>query len=162
MDLGQFTETRLLVPRLLSDRQASALRELTKRLEVTGRIDSADAFYGAVLRREELVPTMVGNGLVFPHARGEAVRSFSVAIGLSSSGIPWGDKRQFLARAVILFAVPLSDSPLYLRALSAVSGFFMDPTAYSTFEECSQPEQMLEILRTIGLPAGASRERLGE
>ena len=46
--LGQFTETRLLLPRLLSTRQEGVIQELAKRLETTGRIPKATVFTDAV------------------------------------------------------------------------------------------------------------------
>ena len=35
---GEFTESKLLVPRLLSNNQLGAIQELTKRLQATGRV----------------------------------------------------------------------------------------------------------------------------
>jgi hypothetical protein len=38
MTLAQFTGPKLLIPRLLSDRQEGAIQELTKRLEATAAL----------------------------------------------------------------------------------------------------------------------------
>lgn len=69
MTLGQFTEPRLLIPRLLSDRQDGAIQELAKRLEATGRIQNASAFLEAVLKRENELPNVCRRG------RGGAARA---------------------------------------------------------------------------------------
>jgi 2-O-A-mannosyl-D-glycerate-specific PTS system IIC component len=94
MTLGQFTELKLLVPRLLSDQQDVAIRELVRRLEATARIQGATAFLEAALKCESHSPTFVGEGVAVPQVRGAAVQRLSLAIGLSSGGIPWGDCQQ--------------------------------------------------------------------
>jgi PTS system fructose-specific IIC component len=141
----------------LSERQEDGIRELTKRLAATGRIDSAEGFSDAVLRREEALPTIAENGTVFPHARGQAVRSFSLAIGLSSDGVPWGERRESLAHAIFLSAVPLSDSGLYLSVLSTLSSFLSDELAAQRFRACSQPEEMLRLLNSVHIISRSHR-----
>jgi len=59
LTLGQFSEPRLLIPRLLSDCQDGAIRELAKRLEATSRINHVPAFLEAVLNREAEFPTFI-------------------------------------------------------------------------------------------------------
>jgi len=146
MTLGQFTETKLLVPRLLSTNQISALKELIKRLQLAGRIEDALAFFQAVLEREYMLNTAPEKGLAFPHARGRGANSLSFAVGLSAEGIPWGPQKGSVVRVIFLLAVPLSETQLYLNLLSKLSRFGQDEQLLSSLMECTQPEQMYKIL----------------
>lgn len=151
MTLGQFTEPKLLIPRLLSDRQEGAIHELTKRLEVTERIQNAPAFLEAVLKRESELPTFIGEGVAVPHVRGGAVNTLSVAVGLSAAGIPWGLDRRRIAKVVFLFAVPLTEAHTYLSLLSGLSTLINDDMAFTALKRATQPEDMHSVLRAIRL-----------
>jgi PTS system fructose-specific IIA component len=159
MTLGQFTEPKLLIPRLLGDRREGVIHELTKRLESTGRVESAAGLAETILKREEALPTMAENGIVFPHARGQAVRTFSLGVGLSSPGVRWGAGRNDFVRSVFLCAVPLSDSHLYLSVLSTLSTFLLDDLAFRRFSACSQPEEMFQMLNSIHVISRSHRTR---
>ena len=150
MTLGQFTEAKLLIPRLLSDRRDGAIQELTKRLEGTGRIENAPGFLEAVLKRETEMPTMV-EGVAVPHVRGAAVQNLSIAVGLSAAGIPWGRDKRRAAHMVFLFAVPLSDAATYLSLLSGLSSLIQDEIAFTALKRATQPEEMLMVLNAVRL-----------
>src|SRR5688572_7486592 len=107
MTLAQFTEPKLLLPRLRSDQRDAAIAELSQRLESTKRIENASAFLQSVLEHESLA-SAVFDGVAFPLARGRAVKEISFAIGLSQQGIRWGTARSSLVHTIVLCAVPLS------------------------------------------------------
>ena len=92
MTLAQFTEPKLLVPRLLSNHRESAIIELSRRLESAGRIENADSFVDAAMDHESIA-SAVFDGVTFPLARGRAVKELSFAAGLSRQGIRWGAGR---------------------------------------------------------------------
>lgn len=151
MTLGQFTETKLLVPRLVSGHQDGAIHELTRRLEATGRITNAPAFLEAVLKRERELPTFVGDGVAVPHVRGGAVAKLSMAVGLAAAGIPWGSSQRHDARMVVLFAVPLLEAQTYLTLLSGLSSLIQDETALAAVQRARQPDEMLSVFNATHL-----------
>jgi len=161
MNLGQFTEPKLLIPRLLSDRQEGAIRELTKRLEASGRIRNAPGFVEAVLKPETELPTFI-EGVALPHARGAAVQRLSLAVGLSTVGIPWaGNKGRGTAHAIFLFAVPLTEGQVYLRVLSGLFGLIQDEPTLAALMRTIRQEEMFNIMKTVRMvrsdcPAPAS------
>jgi mannitol/fructose-specific phosphotransferase system IIA component (Ntr-type) len=148
MTLGLFTEPKLLIPRLLSDRQDVALQELTGRLEATQRIQNTPAFLEAVLKRETEMPTLL-ECVAVPHVRGGAVEKLSLAVGLSATGIPWGWDKCRRARAVFLFAVPWAEAQTYLSLLSGLSRLVQDKMAFAALRGATQPEEMLSVLHAI-------------
>lgn len=151
ISLADFTETKLLTPCLLSDRQDNAIWELTQRLSTLDRIHNAPAFAEAVRRREAELPTFVGDGVVVPHARGGAVRRLSMAVGLSTTGIPWGKNSGQTAHVVFLFAVPLTGTQTYLRLLAGVADLLRNELGLAGLRRATQPEEMLGILRAVCL-----------
>ena len=148
MNLGQFTEAKLLVPRLLSEWRDSAISELSLCLEGAQRIESASTFTRAVLDHEALV-SAVFDEAALPLARGRTVRELSFALGLSPQGVRWGTSKTPLIHTVILFAVPLSEDQRYLSLLSTMSSFLKDEVAFSALRHCLQPEEMLTVLNHV-------------
>lgn len=155
MTLGQFTETKLLVPRLLSTDQMGAIKELTKRLFLGGRIGDSLEFFQAVVEREYMLHSTPEREVVFPHARGHGVNSLSFAVGLSAKGVPWGSPRSPLAKVVVLLAVPLSETQIYLNLLSSLSRFAQEESWLSGLCQCRQPEEMFTLLNSIVPPSNA-------
>ncbi|MBI4664046.1 MAG: PTS sugar transporter subunit IIA [Verrucomicrobia bacterium] len=152
MHLGQFTEPKLLIPRLLSRRPDGAIRELALRLEAAARIRSASLFLEALLKRESEAPTFVAQSVAVPHLRGGAVNRLSFAVGLSSSGIPWGRNGRPVATVVFLIAVPLTEAATYLSMLSGLSSLIQDEFAFKSLRRATQPEQMQDALNGVRLP----------
>jgi mannitol/fructose-specific phosphotransferase system IIA component (Ntr-type) len=146
MNLGQFTEPKLLVPRLLSEWRDSAISELSQRLESAGRVENATAFTHAVLDHESLV-SGVFDEVAFPLARGRAVKELSFALGLSREGVRWGTGRTPIVHAIILFAVPLTEGQRYLSLVLTLSSFLKDEMAFSALRRCTQPAEMLTVLK---------------
>lgn len=150
MTVGQFTEPVLLVPRLLSDTQASAIQELAKRLYRAERIEDADGFCAPVMERELGAPTLIGNGVAMPHARGAGVTSLSLAVGISDAGIPWPE-RDSMVHVVFLSAIPFSQTQTYLSLLMGLSRLVQDESAFESLKNAARTEQMIEILNSISL-----------
>ena len=148
MNLGQFTESRLLVPCLLSEWRDGAISELSQRLENAGRIENASAFTRAVLDHESLV-SAVFDKVAFPLARGKAVKELSFALGLSQQGIRWGAGRKPVVHTVILFAVPLPEGERYLSLVLTISSFLKDEMAFAALRRCAQPEEMWTVLQHV-------------
>jgi mannitol/fructose-specific phosphotransferase system IIA component (Ntr-type) len=150
MTFGQFTEPDLLVPKLAGDGQEAALRELTRRLESTGRIQNAPAFLTAALARESQQPIFVGPGVVVPHVRSSDALKLSMAVGLAGEGVPWG--RHGIAKVIFLFAVPSKEAGTYLLLLSGLSRLMRDEAAFAALKKGTQPGEMWRVLDEICLP----------
>lgn len=148
MTLAQFTEPKLLVPRLLSERQEDVICELATRLQSAERITNAGRFAQALLAGETL-PVAVLDSVAFPHLRGGAVKKLSLAIGLSQPGIRWGRGRSPIVHLAALFAVPLSEEQTYLSLVVAFSSFIKDESAFSELRQCVRPEAMLSVLDRV-------------
>ena len=150
MTLAQFTEPKLLVPRLLSNHRESAIIELSRRLESAGRIENADSFVDAALDHESIA-SAVFDGVTFPLARGRAVKELSFAAGLSRQGVRWGVGRSPVIHTVVLFAVSLSETRTYLSLVLTFSSFIKDEMAFTAFARATQPEEMFTVLKAVRL-----------
>jgi len=146
---AQYTDLRLLVPRLLSADQSGAIKELARRLQSAGRIEDASAFLRAVMERESMLQFPAESGVVFPHARGSGIITLSFAVGLAPHGIAWGDVKGACARVVFLLAIPLSETQSYLDLLARLAALCQNGQLLASLRESVRPEQMLAVLNSV-------------
>ena len=81
-----------VIPRLRSRKPENAIREVIDVLasDVSGRkFDKPEAFLEQVLAREQTHPSVVENGVAFPHARTDLVDEIVIGVGRSRAGIPF-------------------------------------------------------------------------
>src|SRR6266542_2442578 len=102
ISLDDLLDEKNVTLRLRSRKAANALREIVQLLAANGKIDNTKDFLEQVLAREQAHPSVVENGVVFPHARTDLVDEIVIGIGRSRAGIPIGADQQ---RAQLLFVI---------------------------------------------------------
>lgn len=138
----------LMIPELAADSKIPAIKELVDRLHEHDVVDDKLAFLQAVLERETLQSTVIGDGEVaLPHARGRMVRSLGMALGRAKTpiGFPSGDDRHEVA-LICLIAVPADAPGLYLKLLSALARAFQDAAFRAELGKAESAERMQQML----------------
>src|SRR6059058_3007133 len=105
ISLADLLDEKNVILQLRSRKPANALREIVQLLALNGKIDNAKDFFDQVLAREQAHPSVVENGVAFPHARTDLVDEIVIGIGRSRAGIPVGADRQ-RARLIFVIGVP--------------------------------------------------------
>ena len=100
--LADLLDEKDVILRLRSRKPANAIREIVQLLAHTDKIDKPEAFLEQVLTREEAHPSVVENGVAFPHARTDLVGQIVLGIGRSRAGIPFGQNGD---RACLIFVI---------------------------------------------------------
>ncbi|MEG3132861.1 PRD domain-containing protein [Rouxiella sp. T17] len=85
--------------------QAQLFRKVCTQLEEEGYVD--EQFYPSVVEREEIVSTMLGEGIALPHSLGLLAKKTVVITVLSPHGIKWGDGET--AHVIFLLAISKAD-----------------------------------------------------
>jgi mannitol/fructose-specific phosphotransferase system IIA component (Ntr-type) len=146
--LADLLHERQVILRLRSRKPANAIREIVDVLasDISGRkIDKPEAFLEQVLAREQTHPSVVENGVVFPHARTDLVDEILIGIGRSRAGIPFGENQQ-RARLIFVIGVPerlLSD---YLVCVGTLARLVKDETTRSRLLAAETPHEFIEAL----------------
>jgi mannitol/fructose-specific phosphotransferase system IIA component (Ntr-type) len=137
-----------VILRLRSRKPANAIREIVDVLasDRSGRkIAKPEAFLEQVLAREQTHPSVVENGVAFPHARTDLVEEIVIGIGRSRAGIPFGENQQ-RARLIFVIGVPerlLSD---YLVCVGTLARLVKDETIRSRLVNADTPHEFIEAL----------------
>ena len=143
--LADLLDEKQVILRLRSRKPANAAREIIQLLAANGKIDDADEFLEQVLAREQVHPSTVENGVVFPHARTDLVDQITLGIGRSRAGIPFG-KNGLRARLIFVIGVPQQLVNDYLICVGTLARLVRDDAIHSTLLGAETAREFLDAL----------------
>ena len=140
------TEQQVIL-RLRSRKPANAIREVVDALasDISGKIAKPEAFLEQVFTREQTHPSVVENGVVFPHARTDLVDEIVIGVGRSRAGIPFGENQQ---RAHLIFVIGVPERMLsdYLVCVGTLARLGKDEAIRSRLLNAETPREFIEAL----------------
>jgi mannitol/fructose-specific phosphotransferase system IIA component (Ntr-type) len=141
------TEQQVIL-RLRSRKSVNAIREIVDVLasDISGRkIAKPEAFLEVVLAREQVHPSMVEDGVVFPHARTDLVDEIVLGVGRSRAGIPFGENQQ---RAHLIFVIGVPERLLsdYLVCVGTLARMVKDETIRSRLLNAETSREFIDAL----------------
>jgi mannitol/fructose-specific phosphotransferase system IIA component (Ntr-type) len=146
--LSDLLDERQVALRLRSRKVPNALREIVQLLAHNRKINDAEKFLEQVLAREREHPSVVENGVAFPHARTDLVDEIVIGIGRSRAGIPIGtDHRR--ARLIFVIGVPERLVNDYLICVGTLARLVRDDTTRSRLLHAQTPQEFIEALTPI-------------
>jgi mannitol/fructose-specific phosphotransferase system IIA component (Ntr-type) len=151
--LADLLHEQQVILRLRSRKPANAIREIVDVLasDISGRkIDKPEAFLEQVLAREQTHPSMVENGVAFPHARTDLVDEILIGVGRSRAGISFGENQQ---RAHLIFVIGVPERLLsdYLVCVGTLARLVKDETTRSRLLNAETPHEFIEALTAESL-----------
>ncbi len=143
--LADLLDEKQVILRLRSRKPANALHEIVQLLAENGKIDQREKFLEQVLAREEAHPSVVENGVSFPHARTDLVDKIILGIGRSRAGIPFGENR-VRAQLIFVIGVPQQLVNDYLICVGTLARLVKDDAVRSTLLHAETPHDFLDAL----------------
>jgi mannitol/fructose-specific phosphotransferase system IIA component (Ntr-type) len=145
--LADLLDEKHVTLQLRSRKAANALREIVQLLALNGKIDNAEKFLEEVLVREQAHPSVVENGVAFPHARTDLVDQIVIGIGRSRAGIPFGENA-LRARLIFVIGVPERLVNDYLICLGTLARLVKDDAIRAALLRAQTPREFLDALTT--------------
>ena len=143
--LSDLLDERHVALRLRSRKLPNALREIVQLLAQNRKINDAENFLQQVLAREREHPSVVENGVAFPHARTDLVDEIVIGIGRSRAGIAIGvDQRR--ARLIFVISVPERLVNDYLVCVGTLARLVRDDTTRSRLLDAETPREFIDAL----------------
>jgi mannitol/fructose-specific phosphotransferase system IIA component (Ntr-type) len=128
--LADLLDEQQVILRLRSRKPKNAIREIVHILAHTGKVANHDDFLEKVITREQTHPSVVENGVAFPHARTDLVDEIVIGVGRSRAGISFGENQQ---RAHLIFVIGVPERLLsdYLVTVGTLARLVKDATIRS-------------------------------
>ncbi len=111
------------IHRLQAVGSEAVVRELSQTIAETAKITEAE-LTTAVLEREQVMPTGIGDGIAVPHARLARLEKPLVAIGLSENGVDFNAPDGNPARLICLILTPIQDNGAQIEILADLAAVF--------------------------------------
>jgi mannitol/fructose-specific phosphotransferase system IIA component (Ntr-type) len=143
--LSELLDEKQVILRLRSRKLPNALREIIQVLAQNGKIDDAETFLEEVLVREQAHPSVVENGVAFPHARTDLVDEIVIGIGRSRAGIPIGTDQQ-RARLIFVIGVPERLLNDYLICVGMLVRLVKNDAIRSRLLQAETPREFIDRL----------------
>ena len=139
-----------VILRLHSRKPANAIREIVQLVAHTGKIAKPEAFLEQVLARERTHPSVVENGVAFPHARTDLVDEIVIGVGRSRAGISFNENQP---RAHLIFVIGVPERLLsdYLVCVGTLARLAQNETIRSRLLSAETPREFVDAL-TVEMP----------
>lgn len=151
--ISRFSSPSLMIPRLSGSKRNEVIRELTDAMHTSGFVDNSDKLYEEALRRETIMSTAVDHGLAFPHVRGIEGGALTLAMGMSSEGIPFDEDNKTLTHLVFFIVIPTAANAFYLKLLAGLTDVLRKAENREKLMAEEEPEKLWKTLIKVTRPA---------
>ncbi|GMT42696.1 MAG: PTS fructose transporter subunit IIA [bacterium] len=131
---------------LNSTDKKGAIRELVEKLYECKAIPQKDTIEKALLDRERLGSTGIGNQVAIPHAKCDNIGDLVAAFGKSESGVEFDALDRKKVHYVFLLLAPKGEAGKHLKALARISRLVRIDGFCSKLKSLSTEEDILEAL----------------
>ena len=120
--IARFSAATLMIPNMAAKTRDDAILELANAMQDARFVDDAGKLVTAAIERENILSTVMENGLAFPHVRGVEGGGLTLALGTSHDGIRFDDDH--VANIICFLTIPTAVSAFYLRLVGGLAETF--------------------------------------
>ncbi len=148
MKLSEFLVSEAILVDLQATSREEAVREMVQSLHEADQIrqDEVDNVVRAIIRREELGTTGIGNGVAVPHTRHQTVDRLIGTVALSRHGVEFKAQDGEPVDILFLLISPPQLPRDHLRALSRISDLLRDQSFADYLRRAQTREQVLGLI----------------
>ena len=145
MDLTRLSPPAHFTVNLSATNREDAIRQTMQPLIDLGIVSDADSYLERVLKREDQITTVIGNGVAVPHARSTHASRLGLAIGILDEPMQFSDDPEDEpVQVLFLIAIPSFAPVSHMSLLQHLASFVRYP-------------KMVAKLITSKTPAAASK-----
>ena len=127
--------------------QSGALRELVDLFGSNPSVHDLNGFHEALLSREKVNSTVVGNGVAFPHARTDHVDKIVLAVGRSAEGVKFENSEE-LVHLIFVIGTPKAMIGDYLVCIGSLARFVKSKEICRRLMEVKTPAEFVALLKS--------------
>src|SRR3990167_8493066 len=147
MKIMDFLDKKALTVNLKATDKEGVIRELADLLVKAGDIKNKDELVKALLARESLGSTGIGQGIGIPHAKSSMVKDVVSAFGLSQKGVNFDSLDGEPAHIFFLLVAPEESAGPHLKALARISRMLKDKYFRELLRKAKDEKEILRIIQ---------------
>jgi len=124
-----------------------ALIELVDLLAEVKEIGDKKSIVKALIERESLGSTGIGQGIAIPHGKTERVDDIVAILGISRKGVDFEALDGEPVYIFFLLVAPKDNAGPHLKALAQISRLLRDSYFCELLKRCKMPDEIYELIR---------------
>jgi len=148
MQIMDFLSKKAIITDIKSTRKEDVIKEMVDILIEAGDVEkrNRNKLIDALMSREALGSTAIGQGIAIPHAKCDCVNKLIAAFGLSKKGVDFDSLDGELAYIFFLLVAPQDSAGPHLKALARISRLLKDKYFRDTLRACIDEKSVIKII----------------
>lgn len=148
MQIMDFLSKKAIVTDIKSTKKDEVIKELVEALINAGEIEKRyrNKLIDALMTREALGSTAIGQGVAIPHAKSDCVNKLVAAFGLSRKGVDFDSLDGEPAYVFFLLIAPQDSAGPHLKALARISRLLKDKYFRDSLRACTDEKSIIKII----------------
>lgn len=148
MKITDFLSTKAIITDIKSIKKEEVIKELVDSLINASDIDkrNRNKLIDALMARESLGSTAIGQGVAIPHAKCDCVDKLVAAFGISRRGVDFDSLDGEPAHIFFLLVAPQDSAGPHLKALARISRLLKDKYFRDSLRNCQDDKSVIDII----------------
>ncbi|MBU3958728.1 MAG: PTS sugar transporter subunit IIA [Candidatus Omnitrophica bacterium] len=148
MKITDFLSKKAIATDIKSTKKSEVIKELADLLISAGDIEKRHhhKLVEALMARESLGSTAIGQGIAIPHAKSDCVSKLIAAFGLSKKGVDFDSLDGEPVYIFFLLVAPQDSAGPHLKALARISRLLKDKYFRDSLRTCRDDKSIIKII----------------
>ncbi len=148
MQIMEFLSKKAILTDIKSTSKEEVIQEMVDYLIEAGDVEkrNRNKLIDALMSREALGSTAIGQGIAIPHAKCDCVDKLVAAFGLSKKGVDFDSLDGELAYIFFLLVAPQDSAGPHLKALARISRLLKDKYFRDTLRNCTDEKSVIKVI----------------
>jgi len=147
MKITEFLDKRGIKMDVESSEKEDVLKELVDVLADVKDVGDKKLILKALVDRENLGSTGIGQGIAIPHGKTDKVKEIVAVLGISRKGVNFDALDGEAVYLFFLLVAPKDNPGPHLKALAQISRLLRDSFFCELIKRCQTPEEVFELIR---------------
>ena len=131
---------------LSSSTKSEVIDEMVDLVENSGNLNNKEEYKKAIIAREEMSTTGIGEGVAIPHAKTKYVDKACLGAGISKNGINYESFDGSLSNLFFMIAAPDGANDTHLEVLSRLSTILMDEEFRNNLINATSVDEFISLI----------------
>jgi len=148
MKIMDFLSKKAIVMDIKSSKKEDVMKELVDALINAGEVEKRhrNKLVDALMARESLGSTAIGQGIAIPHAKADCVEKLVAAFGISKKGVDFDSLDGEPAHIFFLLVAPQDSAGPHLKALARISRLLKDKYFRDSLRNSPDDKAIVKII----------------
>ena len=146
MKITDILKKEHIIENLVSTDKESTLDELSSFLKDKGMVSNKETLQSALMEREALGSTGIGENVAIPHAKISAIDQIVTVFGRSIKGIEFDSLDKKPVHFIYLVLAPMNSSGQHLKVLARISRLLKNKSLRESIIRATEANQIYAII----------------